>query len=214
MHPNKCITVELGGFRMRSSSPVPYFALAIRPKPNSLRSFHMSIVMEDSEEITVDIFFGGLGKEGQAVTTTAQTALLDAFKAAGNINDLAARLGIPIQLLAVTGVKAVSTYGYDGYKISIAIKSDDPNAVAKELFTTAMGKVVGAGLTASPMNESASSPTWASCSRQRTRSTVAQAPCGSAATAATPMKWPGARRAKRSGIRIGATASQGKSMRG
>ncbi|OPK02803.1 S8 family serine peptidase [Pseudomonas veronii] len=107
----------------------------------------MSIVMEDSEAITVDIFFGGLGKAGEAVTSPAQTALLDAFQAAGNVNDLAARLGIPIQFLAVTGVKVVSAYGYDGYKISIAIRSDDPNAVAKELFTTAIGKVVGVGLT-------------------------------------------------------------------
>lgn len=54
--------------------------------------------MEDSEAITVDIFFGGLGKAGEAVTSPAQTALLDAFQAAGNVNDLAARLGIPIQI--------------------------------------------------------------------------------------------------------------------
>lgn len=99
----------------------------------------MSIVMEDSETMTVDIFFGGLGKAGESITAPAQKALLDAFQAAGNANDLAARLSIPVQLLTVSGAKVISAHGFDAYKITIAIRSDNPSAVAKEVFSTAIG---------------------------------------------------------------------------
>jgi hypothetical protein len=86
-----------------------------------------------------------LGKTQEPILSTAQKALLESFKAAANLEDLAARLVIPIQLATVTGAKVISAHGYDAYKITIAVKSDDPNRVAREIFTTA------AGLTGAPV---------------------------------------------------------------
>ncbi|HZS80205.1 MAG TPA: hypothetical protein VFA14_02080, partial [Herbaspirillum sp.] len=98
-----------------------------------------------SSELTVDIIIGGLGKTQEPILSAAQKALLESFKVAANLEDLAARLVIPIQLATVTGAKVISAHGYDAYKITIAVKSDDPNKVAREIFTTA------AGLTAAPV---------------------------------------------------------------
>lgn len=95
--------------------------------------------MADSKEITVDILFGLGSKPFEALAGMAEGALLAAFKTAGNLQDLATRLVIPIQLITVTGAKVVAAHGYDAYKITIAIRSDDPNAVAKEIFSTGVG---------------------------------------------------------------------------
>lgn len=101
--------------------------------------------MADSQEVTIDILFGLGGQASDALLKPVEGALLDAFKQAGNVNDLAARLSIPIQMLQVTGTRVVTAHGYDAYKITIAIKSDDPNLVAKEVFAT------GVGLAATPL---------------------------------------------------------------
>ena len=92
-----------------------------------------------SQELTIDIVIGGLGKGGESLSSIAQKGLLDAFKAASKLEDLAAKLVIPIQLIQVTGMKVVSAYGYDAYKITVAIRSDDANAVAKEIFSSGVG---------------------------------------------------------------------------
>ncbi len=92
-----------------------------------------------TKEVSVDIVFGGLGKTGEFISGAAQKGLLDAFQTAASLDDVAARLAIPIQMLTVTGAKVVTAHGYDAYKITIAIRSDDPYAVAKEIFSTATG---------------------------------------------------------------------------
>lgn len=95
------------------------------------------------KEVSVDLFFGSIGKLGGFLSDAVQKELLSSFSyASKNINDLAARLAIPIQHLTVSGMKAITSYGYTAYTITIAVKSDDPNRVAKEIFKTAMG---GAG---------------------------------------------------------------------
>jgi hypothetical protein len=92
-----------------------------------------------SKELTVDIVVGGVGKAAESISSVAQQALLESFRAAAKREDLAARLVIPIQLLTVTGAKVITAHGYDAYKITIAIHSDDPNAVAREIFATGVG---------------------------------------------------------------------------
>lgn len=99
-----------------------------------------------AKEISIDIVFGGLGKAGEKVSSIAQQGLLDAFKAASNLENLATRLLIPIPLLKVTGARVVAAHGYDAYKITIAIRSNDPNAVAREIFTTGLGLAATGGL--------------------------------------------------------------------
>lgn len=94
-----------------------------------------------AQDISVDIVFGGLGRAGDAVSSVAQKALLEGFKTAAQIGDLATRLTIPIALLQVSGAKVISAHGYDAYKITIAIRSNDPNLVAREIFSTGMGLV-------------------------------------------------------------------------
>ena len=91
------------------------------------------------QELSVDIVIGSIGKVGESISTAAQNALLEAFRTAGRIDDLAAKLAIPIQLLQVSGAKVVFANGYDAYKITIAIRSENPNAVAKEIFSTGIG---------------------------------------------------------------------------
>lgn len=66
-----------------------------------------------TQDLTVDIVIGGIGKAGESLSTAAQNALLKAFRTAGRLDDLAARLAIPIQLLTVTGAKVVAANGYD-----------------------------------------------------------------------------------------------------
>jgi spore coat assembly protein SafA len=104
----------------------------------------MNMAEFNDKEVTVDIVFGSLGKTLEAVSSAAQQGLLEAFKAAANLDDLAAKLAIPIQLLSVTGAKVVSAHGYDTYKITVAIRSDNPNEVAKEIFSTGVGIATGA----------------------------------------------------------------------
>lgn len=57
-----------------------------------------------TKEVSVDIVFGGLGKTGEFISGAAQKGLLDAFQTAASLDDVAARLAIPIQMLTVTGV--------------------------------------------------------------------------------------------------------------
>ncbi|MFZ1180455.1 MAG: calcium-binding protein [Herbaspirillum sp.] len=65
--------------------------------------------------------------------------MLESFKTAANLADLATRLVIPIEFAVVTGAKIISAHGYDAYKITIAVKSGDLNAVAKEIFSAGVG---------------------------------------------------------------------------
>ncbi|WP_341929606.1 S8 family serine peptidase, partial [Methyloversatilis discipulorum] len=106
--------------------------------------------MADPKEITVDFMFGLGGKAGDAIFKPVQDALLDAFRQAGNIDDLATRLAIPIQMVTVTGARVVTAHGYDAYKITVAIRSGDPNLVAKEIFSS------GVGIAAGPLGAGAS----------------------------------------------------------
>lgn len=92
--------------------------------------------MSNPNELTVELVINLGSEAGSKVFDVAQQALLQAFKAAGSLDDLAAKLAIPIQLVTVTGAKVVVGNGYDAYKIIVAIRSDDPNRVAKELFST------------------------------------------------------------------------------
>ncbi len=99
------------------------------------------------ESITIDIVIDGFGAIGEGLTSQAQAALLESFQLAANASDLASKLSISVPLVAVTGAKVISSHGADVYKISIAISSDDPNLVAKEVFSTAIGALVAAGAT-------------------------------------------------------------------
>lgn len=104
-----------------------------------MTNFANNDARNDAKEITVDIMFGSIGKGGEALTGVVQKALLESFQQAGNLDDLATRLAIPIQYLSITGAKVITAHGYDAYKIIIAIRSDEPNSVAKEVFSLATG---------------------------------------------------------------------------
>lgn len=99
-----------------------------------------------TKEITVDILIGGLSKTVEGVTSVAQKALVETLKKSSeNLDDIAAKLSIGLPLLKVTAAKVVSQYGYDAYKITLAIRSENPEAVAKEIFSTAVGLATGSG---------------------------------------------------------------------
>lgn len=99
---------------------------------------------DSTKEITVDILIGGLSKTVEGVTSVAQKALVETLKKSSeNLDDIAAKLSIGLPLLKVTAAKVVSQYGYDAYKITLAIRSENPEAVAKEIFSTAVGLAAG-----------------------------------------------------------------------
>ena len=101
---------------------------------------------DSTKEITVDILIGGLSKTTESVTSMAQQALVETLKKSSeNLHDVAAKLSIGLPLLKVTAAKIVSQYGYDAYKITLAIRSENPEAVAKEIFSTAVGLATGSG---------------------------------------------------------------------
>jgi Ca2+-binding RTX toxin-like protein len=103
----------------------------------------VAIDVKDAKDLTIDVFIGGLGKTGELLSSKLQEALVESFKVAGNADDLAARLGIPITYLTVSSARVIAKHGADAVKITIAIKSGDSNRVAKELFSTAVGMVAG-----------------------------------------------------------------------
>jgi hypothetical protein len=74
----------------------------------------------------------------------AQNMLESVFKSsADDIAGLSAKLVIPIQIVTVSAAKVVTKHGYDAIKISIAIRSGDPNAVAEEIFSAGVGVLAG-----------------------------------------------------------------------
>mgnify|MGYP003353372874 CR=1 FL=1 len=64
--------------------------------------------MADSTKMTVEIVFNMAAKPVELAMGEAEKALIDAFKQAGNLEGLATRLAVPINLLTVTGAKVVA----------------------------------------------------------------------------------------------------------
>lgn len=99
------------------------------------------------KELTFDFVFGGLGKKGDPLFSCTGNALKESFRAASGIDDLATKLKLSIQIVTVTGARFVTLCGYDAYVVSVAIRSGNSEAAAKEIFATGMG-IFARGVTA------------------------------------------------------------------
>lgn len=105
----------------------------------------------DTKEMTYEVVIGATTKSMEAATSAAQKGLVEAFKTAASQDALSAisgRLGMALPYATVTFAKVASKHGYDAIKITLAVRSGDPERVAREIFTTAVGGVTG-GVTGS-----------------------------------------------------------------
>lgn len=99
----------------------------------------MTVKQKELKELTLDIVIGSVSKAGDALGTLTEKALADSFRRAGNLDDLAARLTIPVTTLSVSGAKVIASRGADAVQIFMAIRSKDANAVARALFSIGAG---------------------------------------------------------------------------
>jgi Ca2+-binding RTX toxin-like protein/LysM repeat protein len=73
----------------------------------------------------------------------AQSELISAFKSAGD--DVVSKLGSSMCIVTVTGARAITMGGVAVYNISVSIKTGEPEAVAKQIFTEGVGLIGGLG---------------------------------------------------------------------
>ncbi len=118
----------------------------------------------DSKEMTFEVMLSTATKGIETVTEAAQKSIVEAFKEAASqdaVSAIAGRAAMGLPYVLVTAGKVTAQHGYDALKITIAVKSGDPERVAREIFSTAMGTLAASAVGGGAALAARSGVAWA-----------------------------------------------------
>ena len=101
--------------------------------------------MADVKEMTFEVTVASLGKTIGNLSEQAQKALAESFRMAASsdaVTAIAARSSMALPYITVTTAKVVGEYGYDVFKVIVAVRSENPYEIAKTLYGIGVGAAV------------------------------------------------------------------------